>query len=280
MRFKDKEGKPPLLILTLRNEEMSLATPLLARTPVLKQTYRNVIGVLGIIACMLFFSSSSSSSLRLGFQENSSFDLFLLAQSWQPEFCYKEPKYPGCNKDDYMGSHLALHGLWPQYTHETNGSEYPSFCKKSPVWNQTLVDQNDDFKNEMYKYWPNVKYLKSSSEYNEFWIHEWTKHGLCTSLTQLEYLSNALELEKSLGTPSLISDNVGRSIQYELLQKTYENGTAAIECKGAGFLTAVYTCWDKDDRGYPTSQIDCPESVMKELDTCNGKAIVIAALSI
>jgi ribonuclease I len=55
-------------------------------------------------------------------------DMYVLAYTWTPEFCYGQA-YPGCKApEDYWKTHFTLHGLWPQYS--TGG--YPSYCTTEP----------------------------------------------------------------------------------------------------------------------------------------------------
>ena len=77
----------------------------------------------------------------------------------------------------------SIHGLWPQY----NKNQYPTFCK----------NVNFDIK----KLEPILKELNekwySIEEKNEnFWKHEWEKHGSCMfiELNELEYFEKTLEL--------------------------------------------------------------------------------------
>lgn len=64
----------------------------------------------------------------------------------------------------------------------------------------------------MTKYWPDVQYAETSPDYDQFWEHEWTKHGTCSGLTQLQYFQNGIDLIQKFGTPSYVTDNVGGNI--------------------------------------------------------------------
>jgi ribonuclease T2 len=77
-----------------------------------------------------------------------SFDLYILSQSWQPEFCYGT-SYPGCAQPEtYWKTHFTLHGLWPEYS---NGG-YPQSCT-SEKFDSSVPDQIGW--STMTTYWPN-----------------------------------------------------------------------------------------------------------------------------
>ena len=73
----------------------------------------------------------------------------------------------------------TLHGLWPEWY---NGCEGPDF-------NISLLDS---IREEMDTKWPSCPEYGESVE--EFWGHEWSKHGTCSHMEQLEYFTKALEL--------------------------------------------------------------------------------------
>ena len=187
------------------------------------------------------------------------FDVYLLAQSWQAEFCYnKYSTYPGCNSpEDYWTTQFTLHGLWPEYT-----TGYPESCTDeafdaSSVENAIGLDV-------LNQYWPNVKANQDDSAYTSFWEHEWTKHGTCSGLSQVDYFTAAINLLKNgqSTTPDVISQNVGGSASADDIRSAYGGANyVALHCKGA-FLSEAYTCWGKDDSGNPTTQVQCPDEVI------------------
>ena len=79
-----------------------------------------------------------------------------------------------------------IHGLWPQI----DSTNYPSYCKD-------VIYSNPSGKllSNMTIYW------NSCYNNNEFWKHEWEKHGSCfnlqTGMNQLQYYEIALQLYKN-----------------------------------------------------------------------------------
>lgn len=81
----------------------------------------------------------------------------------------------------------SIHGLWPdpEATCTSCTSEVFSTAKLSST---TLSD--------MKKYWPTCQ----SGTNEDFWSHEWSKHGTCTGMSQDAYFSKAISLYKSYNT--------------------------------------------------------------------------------
>jgi len=77
---------------------------------------------------------------------------------------------PGCT------SGWTLHGLWPQWAESCSQEEF------DPSKVADLMDQ-------LKKYWPSC-----SGAAQDFWSHEWKKHGTCSGMTQHDYFSEALKL--------------------------------------------------------------------------------------
>ena len=81
------------------------------------------------------------------------------------------------------GNSWHIHGLWPQYSL----NQYPTFCKKVNF----DYDKLSPIINELNTYW------YSTEETNEeFWKHEWEKHGSCmfTYMDELTYFKTTLSL--------------------------------------------------------------------------------------
>ena len=77
----------------------------------------------------------------------------------------------------------SIHGLWPQY----NKNQYPSFCREVNFDINKLEPILKDL---------NEKWYSEDNKNENFWKHEWEKHGSCmfTELDELEYFEKTLEL--------------------------------------------------------------------------------------
>lgn len=198
-------------------------------------------------------------------------DLYVLAYSWQPEFCYGKVDYYGCdNPQDYWKKFFTLHGLWPQYS--TTG--YPSYCTDEP-FNSTVPEVIG--MDTMTKYWPNAQYNPDDySDYTEFWEHEWTKHGTCSGLDQITYFNTTINLLQTLTTSSLVTNSVGSTVNANDLRNDYGgNSYVALQCESTKYLSGIFTCWSQVN-GIPNKQVECPAEVQGE-DTCTVDTISVSS---
>ena len=194
--------------------------------------------------------------------------VYVLAYSWTPGFCINQC-YPGCKTpESYWLNHFTLHGLWPQYI--TTG--YPSYCT-TESYNSSIPDAIGF--DTMIQFWPDVKYDTTSSSYDSFWEHEWTKHGTCSTLTQYNYFNDAIQLIERFQTPEVLVEATGGTIDASTLRKSM--GDVALQCSSGNVLTGAYTCWSQTN-GVPGSQITCPSSVEME-DTCTTVTLNVPSLS-
>ena len=91
-------------------------------------------------------------------------DMYVFAYTFQPEFCYGQTSYPGCeDPHDYWYTHFTVHGLWPQY--KAGGYEHD--CTSEP-FDDSVVDEIGF--ETMTTYWPDVKYAENDPDYTEFWV--------------------------------------------------------------------------------------------------------------
>ena len=77
----------------------------------------------------------------------------------------------------------SIHGLWPQNT----PTDYPTYCKRVSF----NINQLNPIMDKLQKYW------YSTEEKNEdFWKHEWQKHGSCVfvNITEFNYFNITLKL--------------------------------------------------------------------------------------
>jgi ribonuclease I len=197
-------------------------------------------------------------------------DLYVFAYLWEPESCYKNPTWSQCSDpQSFWGNHFVIHGLWPQYS----SGGYPSDCT-SESFDETVI--NEIGLEDMNHYWPNVKSEPTDADYDSFWQHEWTKHGTCSPLSQLDYFNTTLILGKIFGTPSLITDNVGANVNGDLIRTTMGGpNMVSLQCENGGYLSGAFTCWSMSSvDGSPDKQIACPPDVQGE-DNCSDTVIHI-----
>ncbi|GLE01429.1 hypothetical protein PINS_up010259 [Pythium insidiosum] len=210
------------------------------------------------------------------------FDFYVLAVSWQPEFCHgKEQEYPGCVKPrDFWRSHFTLHGLWP----ERERGKHPGFCH-GPAFDPAAVEEAVGL-DVLLQFWPNVKIAAGSADYVDFWRHEWTRHGTCSGLEQTTYFTRAVDIIRNgtLSTPTLMQQNVGKSVSTADLRAAFkrdvdgdEDDNVVLKCDHNNHLAQAFTCWAKDDAtNEPTTRRACPAHILSE-DTCRSETVEIIA---
>lgn len=130
----------------------------------------------------------------------------------------------------------------------------------------------------MTTYWPDVKYAEDDPEYTEFWEHEWTKHGTCSGLSQINYFNATISMIESFGTPSVYSNAVGSTIDATTLRDAFGGSSfASLQCTSQKYVNGVYTCWGMDPvTNFPTNQIECPSDVVAE-DTCTVETLEVSS---
>ncbi|KAH9186578.1 hypothetical protein AeNC1_011445 [Aphanomyces euteiches] len=165
-----------------------------------------------------------------------SFDFYVFSQTWEPYFC-TTGNFEGCDNPS-------------------------TFLHDKPLDNSWLVacDINSAGASNIAKYWPDVKTGGWT-----FIANEWTKHGTCSGLTAPNYLKATINIETQLGTPSIITNNVGGSVAKSALVSAYGSGKVALICAGSNnALSEVRTCYSK-----AYQQIACPSSILSA-DSCSS----------
>lgn len=192
---------------------------------------------------------------------------FFLEVTYQPEFCFEKHEEPeGCHKPKKNWDRLTIHGLWPN----NNDGTYPQNCSKEKFDLTSL----DTIRTELEDEWLNIKALPGSKSHAGFWEHEWSKHGTCTGLSQLDYFSGALK--QLIDTPSIVKEaemNQSFVKRDELLKFYGGNEFAVLVCE-RGYLSEVRVCHQKEMDGNVGERMGCPEAILGE-NSC-GSEIKIA----
>lgn len=117
----------------------------------------------GLMATLI----ASTTALRAEGERAGTFDYYVVALSWSPNWCLREgdaKRSPQC--DSGTGHGWILHGLWPQFH-----KGYPSFCQtieRAP--SRRMTADMADIMGTGGLAW-----------------HQWRKHGSCTGLSAADY---------------------------------------------------------------------------------------------
>ncbi|XP_057823960.1 ribonuclease 1 [Cryptomeria japonica] len=185
------------------------------------------------------------------------FDFFYLVQQWPGSYCDTSNGccYPSTGKP---ASDFSIHGLWPNYDDGT----YPSNCDNNSPFDPSQIS---DLRNEMSSKWESLACPSSNGQ--QFWQHEWEKHGTCSEnvLSQHDYFAAALRLKDSVDVLGAL-ENAGIQPdggQYSVssITNALKKGTgytAGIECNtdesGNKQLYQIYLCVDSSGSNF----MNCP----------------------
>jgi len=111
-----------------------------------------VLCLIGAIAFAVLHGAAASTT---------SFDYYVFAYTWTPQFCYGHTStYPGCtDQNPFWGKYFTIHGLWPQNFDST----YPADCTSEPLDEKVPTEIGWD---TMTTYWPNVQYAENDPDYD------------------------------------------------------------------------------------------------------------------
>jgi ribonuclease T2 len=149
------------------------------------------------------------------------------------------------------GAWLASAGLWPN----DNDGNYPCNCSNeafdpTQLTAQTLAD--------MALYWPSL-----NGPNNDFWSHEWSKHGTCAALqdnllsSQEKFFNTTLALrtnlnaEGALTKAGIVPSNSKTYATSAISTAIGQGNSVIVQCTGS-YLAAVEICYDSN-----LNRIDC-----------------------
>jgi ribonuclease T2 len=203
----------------------------------------------------------------------SAFGLYVLALSWAPSFCCAHAGKEECAGLDaaFAGTHLTLHGLWPNYTDDearAHGDAYPQFCGEYASCQSGDGDRKcrpdpSSLPDEMKTLGPGYV-----GDHDFLADHEWPKHGSCTNLAAADYFRSALNAMKSLpgeGTPNAVRSSIGGDIALADLEGAFgvPKGSVLLSCDARCRLQQVSFCLAHDVNNRPTTPTACPANTTK-----------------
>ncbi|KOM51807.1 hypothetical protein LR48_Vigan09g046600 [Vigna angularis] len=170
-----------------------------------------------------------------------------MAQTWPRGFC----KYNTCDASTTKPFKFTIHGLWPS----DYGKQQPEFCsvsKNSSIYlTKELVTKLDQD-------WPSYTTIRTNKE---FWSHEWSKHGSCSNMSEIDYFKLALDIyanndiQQILGYSNILPGNTYEVNKIILAIRTSPIGVEPqLKCEN-GDLIEIRLCLNNN----PIPQyINCP----------------------
>ncbi|MFO0572516.1 MAG: ribonuclease [Polyangia bacterium] len=162
-----------------------------------------------------------------------SFDYYVLALSWSPQFCATRQSRsddPQCGDGKRFG--FIAHGLWPQYQ-----QGFPESCPTTQSFDPAVA--------------PRVLTIMPSEKLMR---HEWERHGTCSGLSAGDYFAQLERIYRGVHIPERFvapSEQITVSLE-ELKQAFIANNPGlgadmfAVLCGGGGFLREIRVCFSKE----------------------------------
>ncbi len=172
------------------------------------------------------------------------FDYYVLALSWSPEFCHSHPSKPECTSGHFG---FVVHGLWPQYE-----EGFPENCSTAP-------GPSDPGR------------MKDIMPDESLVAHEWKTHGTCSGLDAEAYFQLVRRAFESVKIPAKVTNPkepfsmTPGELKEDFLEinPRLKAEDITVSC-GNNYLTGVYVCFDKQLQARACGGVrDCRANVIK-----------------
>jgi ribonuclease I len=205
-----------------------------------------------------------SNNLFQFLEDDDPYDSYSMCLEWLNNKCFvKDNK---CNVDKFKRIEkniLTIHGLWPQY----KSGKYMYSCGDGK--RVKLFVRDNILKEQMNKYW-----VSENMPNENFWEHEYNKHGLCYTeeygLRQEDYYKRNIELFQKYKMNTLLKDALGHvkgpevQIEYDklmtLLKRVNSNINYNIRCtneEGKQYFDSLRIFFDLDFKPIDSGRGNC-----------------------
>jgi ribonuclease T2 len=178
----------------------------------------------GLLLAAVLLAMASACRAR----EDSSFDYWVLALSWSPEYCAGNPR--AANEVQCVRPYaFVVHGLWPQ-----NERGYPDTCAQTPAVGPAIVKR-------MLPIMPSPGLIQ----------HEWRAHGTCSGLDADAYFRTVERAYRSFSIPAAYRSPAGFNTTPREMEQRFIGANPAlkpdgiaVQCSGR-YLREVRICLDR-----------------------------------
>ncbi|MEM9135910.1 MAG: ribonuclease T [Cyanobacteria bacterium P01_F01_bin.42] len=144
---------------------------------------------------------------------------YVLAASWQPSFCEKNPDKNECKNqtaERFDATSFSIHGLWPKPQY-CNVSDDIEATDREGSWDDLpSLDLSPELRDELQ--------IKMPGYQSNLHLHEWYKHGTCYSETPEEYYQETIHLLDQLNDSdvrSLFMENLEQDLKSRKIDMTF-----------------------------------------------------------
>ena len=189
---------------------------------------------------------------------DTTFDLFVFAVSWAPQFCCWKREKCRREKLDQKGNSLVPHGLWPT---RFDGSR-PENCNHDAGAQEKLSGRRK---------------------------HEYSKHGSCAKLSaaiyftmesqcmqrpEIKTLSNVINLRSKTWSDDSTSDPPTRVLEVDELHRAIKH-KIGVKSSPLCQLQELTLCYEKTPSGLVGHLIDCPAAVLEFRNSVRCNRLVV-----
>lgn len=192
--------------------------------------------VIGLVACQPDDASEKASidpsppAALHPSEAKPSFDYWVLALSWSPEYCASSEARPN-SRQCSQAREFIVHGLWPQYERG-----YPASCATQTRVSERTADRLADLVPD-----------------RGLVFHQWKKHGSCSGMTPEAYFATLERAAHSIVVPGeALRDASNHPVGRVELERQFVRVNPGLmpeaitfECKGP-YLREVRVCLDHD----------------------------------
>ena len=156
------------------------------------KTFLIVLAVALTAFGVYYVSNHETSNLR------ASYDMYVFALQWGKTMCIDGNSSCNSKLSSIPKNEVSIHGLWPSLK---SGAKLADCNSGSSI---SVKSDGSSVFSSMKSYWPS---LTGTNE--QFWTHEFNKHGYCYSKDYKTYFQKAMDVFKGKSFNKLVTKAVG-----------------------------------------------------------------------
>jgi ribonuclease I len=167
-----------------------------------------------------------------------SYDMYVLSIQWENTIC----QHPKCHNRTRARNIFTLHGLWPGFTSQKE-------MRDCNTGDKIDVRIRGDILEKMEVYWPSY-----TSPNEEFWNHEYNKHGYCFTKRhdkpdEQAFFKSTIAIYEEYALDQLMTHSVGDMVTDDEIEFEYDELVDALHSARDDLLFVVH-CLRRNHKQY------------------------------